>query len=1706
MADTAACTPLAHSPSAPRVNTTIRVSNIPISISRAVLQKYLQELKPSLGTIAETSAGDLYISLAPEASEEGHLRFQVATVTFSRLIHDPTAISLGPLGDTFEATVDTHFRGLTPLNNPEDPAVDIIAVTGLAGHAFGSWRSRAGYGMWLRDFLPSDMEENGYRARVFTYGYDTTLIGSHSHAGIDHFSKQFIEAVKGARSKCSSRPLILIGHSLGGLVIKEAIIQCIEDGKGSILGAFPGILFFSVPHKGLADARLLCMVHEQPNKNLVQDLCENSQFLRRLDRSFGHHMNVRGMGTDIISFYETDETQTVKELSSGVWGRCGPYVRMVTEESVKHAAVNGQYFSMDADHSSIVKFADRSDQKYQLVRGKLLGIARTISIPPSETEVPCQERTRVCEWLYPGVVDKKHREISENRLENTGGWLLTHYKFTSWNGGSGPRLLWGCGIPGAGKTFLSSLVIDVLHARSKACSSTIGLAYIYFDYMDQDQQVPITVLRSLIRQLVSKPNFPIPKAVQSLYDRNRAAGTTPGLEDLRNALAATLALFTETFFVFDALDECREDTRKQLLPLIHWIAGSGTRIFLTSRPYQDIALSLTPPGLNSHVDRLEIAAREEDVMIYVENKIQDHDDARDLIKDDFRAKVVSKLVDACKGMFLLVRFYIEDLCEYPTTEDIRIALEGVGSAIGTEKALHETYGRVMDSIRVQHASRTRLALKALTWLLTAHRTLDVDELRMAVAMGDGSRVGNHNPFNEAEMPDQSLILGVCRGLVMIDHNSHTIKFVHYSVHEYLDKTNALGNFAKRHLTVALGLLDHVWLSYIEPEPRRDCLLDYGKFIDYARGYLHTHMQVCHYIAPTETLLGFLRNTDLVRYLGGLQCWSCEPRLTRVPAWDGDAPRGYGLLHEATAWGSTILVNWLLDDGVDIPVEAGAVTPLHVGSGEGMVELVSLWLDKGVDVNATDGSGKTPLTWAIRAGMVGAAEVLLRRRADPIAALQAPDWDNKEASNPLMLELLFQFGLSVEHKLKQGLEPWITFMTYLVHAIWYDDSAVVKLLLRKGARIHSRNKWGSTPLHEAASHRRTAIARLLLQHGYGGHEDDEGDEDVCGYGGRPGCGCSNCGGYALRAPAGSLVDAANLLGKTPLCHAAEYGNPDMLRVLLSHGIDGSSSGRVRAPRMHEHAAAINARDKSGKTTLSYAADMEKPRTLMVEMDKPRTDMVEMLIDAGADLTLPYDLPRPSYTMLHAAAEKGHVTLFKAALDVGLDPHARDDSNVSALHLAAHGGSVEVVSLLMEKGLSVDLRDDEARTPLHYARGTATIAFLLERGACISSTDTSGSSPLHCRLVGARVSLWACISFDDWDAERMREDVRLLIDSGADVDARNKSGATPLHLAARGGNLGTLTLLLEYGAEMGALDVNQMSVMHHAATSWYRLDAISFLIDRGLSIEERDIKQRTPLHHAARIPDAIACPAKIRLFLEKGASVDPRDSDGYTPLGCLAAESSESTFPNAASSLISAGADVNAVHAGGVSVLHDAAGNGNRRLLPELLRAGANIHACDSDQRTPLHHAALGHSEKHGLYFMCPWYTVVGVLITRGANVNAIDKDQNSPLHVAARKGCGCKGLLALLLDAGADRTAYNSNQETPLDIAINCGFSADFTELLVDRPSEHRPASQVETQSQAAEVVEVDNASSGNETPGTQYPEDEPARKRQYSIAFPPKPN
>jgi hypothetical protein len=68
----------------------------------------------------------------------------------------------------------------------------VIAVTGLEGHAFGSWRSPETHLMWLQDFLPKDVKN----VRIMAYGCNRSLRYGEGDMGLSINTGNFIEQLE----------------------------------------------------------------------------------------------------------------------------------------------------------------------------------------------------------------------------------------------------------------------------------------------------------------------------------------------------------------------------------------------------------------------------------------------------------------------------------------------------------------------------------------------------------------------------------------------------------------------------------------------------------------------------------------------------------------------------------------------------------------------------------------------------------------------------------------------------------------------------------------------------------------------------------------------------------------------------------------------------------------------------------------------------------------------------------------------------------------------------------------------------------------------------------------------------------------------------------------------------------------------------------------------------------------------------------------------------------------------------------------------------------------------------------------------------------------------------------------------------------------------------------------------------------------------
>ena len=150
------------------------------------------------------------------------------------------------------------------------------------------------------------------KLRSLIYGYDTKLFKSRSFQDLDDIAWSFIVSLKEIRRSLSSaNPVILLAHSLGGIVLKRALVLLAEEinaEEKKILESVKGLVFFGVPHRGMEISHFLAMVAKQPNEDLInKTLSPDSILLPELDRSFTEL--VLRIKPDIQFVYETAESQ-----------------------------------------------------------------------------------------------------------------------------------------------------------------------------------------------------------------------------------------------------------------------------------------------------------------------------------------------------------------------------------------------------------------------------------------------------------------------------------------------------------------------------------------------------------------------------------------------------------------------------------------------------------------------------------------------------------------------------------------------------------------------------------------------------------------------------------------------------------------------------------------------------------------------------------------------------------------------------------------------------------------------------------------------------------------------------------------------------------------------------------------------------------------------------------------------------------------------------------------------------------------------------------------------------------------------------------------------------------------------------------------------------------------------------------------------------
>jgi ankyrin repeat protein len=237
--------------------------------------------------------------------------------------------------------------------------------------------------------------------------------------------------------------------------------------------------------------------------------------------------------------------------------------------------------------------------------------------------------------------------------------------------------------------------------------------------------------------------------------------------------------------------------------------------------------------------------------------------------------------------------------------------------------------------------------------------------------------------------------------------------------------------------------------------------------------------------------------------------------------------------------------------------------------------------------------------------------------------------------------------------------------------------------------------------------------------------------------------------------------------------------------------------------------------------------------------------EALIKAGAD---PNSRDRHARTPLHvAAAADGKVELMRLLLTKGADPNSRDDSGASPLDEAAWAGSDDKVAVLLDAGAKIDAPDTRTgATPLNEAAFSGhvrVVKLLLGRGADAGIKDRAGFSPVENAIRQHQPEIARILLDHAKDHELANhllevavsrghaDTVRMLLDAGADVDARSSSGSTALYDAALKGDGAIVSLLVNRGADLNAIEATSGTTPLYAAAAFGRQEAVVILLLAG-----------------------------------------------------------------------------------------------------------------------------------------------------------------------------------------------------------------------------------------------------------------------------------
>ncbi|KIV87767.1 hypothetical protein PV11_03289 [Exophiala sideris] len=637
--------------------------------------------------------------------------------------------------DAGDATIPTFPNGIKVWYDPGHADVDIVFIHGLPGDRERTWTHEAALEPWPKAILPDHLPS----ARILTFGYDAYIVRKGkavTNQLMDH-SKDFLNALTSQRhsKRASSRALIFVAHSLGGLVCKDAILHSRNNPEPHLRAIYEStvaIAFLGTPHGGsdLASwARLPVKalgVLKSTNTDLLSVLQTSSEVLRRVQDDFLsmiRDLASQGRSLKITCFWESQPM---------------PFAGTIVERS--SATLPGyNAISIHANHRDMVRFHAPEDPGFLSVLGELRRwladvqaseLDLTADARAKELEEKRLEQTRIecLKSLTFAEMGARKSNIDEPN-PHTCEWIFLDRHYQSWGTFGGHResqnLLWIKGKPGSGKSTLMKQITQEREQRSLT-NGTFCLSFFFNARGAQLERSTLGLYRALLFQLLQKSKATMAQFLPRFLEKEeqhpgeKVTWQMTEISDFFHAAISESTLRPLWIFI-DALDECEEyevrkvvhDFEKSSAAAV--LNGAKMKICLSSRHYPHISLRIIS-GQEIHVERHNAS----DIRRYVSQELI-------LDESDLRVELSEGIATKAGGIFFWVLFMVRRLLKASdqgfTESQMRNLLQNVPPTL---EGLFEETLRGMEPER-------RFSFATLApWVICSFRPLKLYELYVAV--------------------------------------------------------------------------------------------------------------------------------------------------------------------------------------------------------------------------------------------------------------------------------------------------------------------------------------------------------------------------------------------------------------------------------------------------------------------------------------------------------------------------------------------------------------------------------------------------------------------------------------------------------------------------------------------------------------------------------------------------------------------------------------------------------------------------------------------------------------------------------------------------------------------------------------------------------------------------------------------------------------